>query len=114
MPKRSNALWAVPALITLLTIAPASQAGCLTGAAVGAVAGHYAHHHAILGAVGGCVVGHHLAVKKKRTADARKLIADYATSRDPRRKARDAREIDKLARRKVPLAMQWEAQQRSR
>lgn len=43
-----------------------AQAGCLGGAVVGGVAGHVAGHHAGLGAVGGCVVGHHLAVKKKR------------------------------------------------
>jgi uncharacterized protein YcfJ len=40
---------------------PAEAAGCIKGAAVGGVAGHYAGHHAILGAVGGCIVGHHMA-----------------------------------------------------
>ena len=112
MHTRSRALLAVPALLGLLAMAPATRAGCLVGAAAGAVAGHYAHHHAVLGAVGGCIVGHHLAVKKKRTAEARKLIADYSATGNAARKARDARAIDKLARKKVPLAVQWEAQQR--
>lgn len=40
--------------------------GCLKGAAVGAVAGHVAGRHAVLGAAAGCVVGHHLAKKKRR------------------------------------------------
>jgi alanine dehydrogenase len=39
----------------------AEAAGCLKGAVVGGVAGHYAGHHGVLGAVGGCIVGHHMA-----------------------------------------------------
>jgi hypothetical protein len=46
----------------------AYAAGCLKGAAVGAVAGHVAGHHAVLGAVGGCFVGRHLANKKAAQA----------------------------------------------
>jgi len=38
--------------------------GCLKGALVGGVAGHYAGHHGVLGAVGGCIAGRHLANKK--------------------------------------------------
>jgi hydroxyethylthiazole kinase-like sugar kinase family protein len=41
----------------------AHAAGCLKGAVVGGVAGHMAHH-GVLGAVGGCAVGHHMAAKK--------------------------------------------------
>lgn len=53
----------------------AAQAGCLTGAVVGGVAGHYAGHHPILGAVGGCAVGHHLAVMKHRRLVAQRQAA---------------------------------------
>ena len=53
------------ALVAALTTSGAAHAGCLTGAVVGGVGGHFAHHP-VLGAVGGCVVGHHLAVQKKR------------------------------------------------
>ena len=59
----------LPAAFALLFAAgsavapPADAKGCLKGAAVGGVAGHYAGHHAILGAVGGCIVGHHMAAK---------------------------------------------------
>lgn len=40
-------------------------AGCLKGAAVGGVAGHVAGH-GVLGALGGCVVGRHMANKAAR------------------------------------------------
>ena len=46
--------------------AGAAQAGCLGGAVVGGVAGHVAGRHGKLGMVGGCIVGHHMAVEKKR------------------------------------------------
>jgi len=46
--------------------APAEAKGCLKGALVGGVAGHYAGHHAILGAIGGCLVGRHLANEKDK------------------------------------------------
>ena len=48
-----------------LTLGATAQAGCLGGAVVGGVGGHFVHHP-VLGAVGGCLVGHHLAVVKKR------------------------------------------------
>jgi outer membrane lipoprotein SlyB len=58
---------AVTALtLPLLLGAQAQAKGCLKGAAVGAIAGHYMHHHAVLGAIGGCVVGRHLAADKAR------------------------------------------------
>ena len=31
------------------------------GRVVGGAAGHYAGHHGVMGAIGGCVVGHHMA-----------------------------------------------------
>jgi hypothetical protein len=46
--------------------APAEAAGCLKGALVGGVAGQDAGHHAILGAIGGCIVGRHLASEKDK------------------------------------------------
>ncbi|GLS19309.1 hypothetical protein GCM10007874_23260 [Labrys miyagiensis] len=50
-----------------LSMTPQAQAvGCLSGAVAGGVAGHYAGHHAVLGAIGGCAVGHHLAVQAKK------------------------------------------------
>jgi outer membrane lipoprotein SlyB len=54
----------VIALGLVLFNGAANAAGCLKGAAVGAVAGHIAGHHTVLGAVGGCIVGRHLANKK--------------------------------------------------
>lgn len=39
--------------------------GCLKGAVAGAAVGHL-KHHAVIGAVGGCIVGHHLAAKEKK------------------------------------------------
>lgn len=66
---------AAVAAITLTLVASTAQAGCLTGAVVGGVAGHYAHHHALAGAAAGCLVGHELAVHKKR-----KLAAERAAA----------------------------------
>jgi len=52
-------------LVLLASAAPLTYAaGCLKGAAVGAAVGHL-KHHAVLGAVGGCIVGHHMAAKDK-------------------------------------------------
>ncbi|PPQ32661.1 hypothetical protein CCS01_15545 [Rhodopila globiformis] len=48
---------------------PAEAKGCLSGAAVGGLAGHMAHH-GVLGAVGGCAVGHHMASKHEKQAAA--------------------------------------------
>ena len=46
---------------------PSAEAkGCLKGAVVGGVAGHYAGHHGVMGAIGGCVVGHHMANEKAK------------------------------------------------
>jgi hypothetical protein len=45
---------------------PAEAKGCLKGAMVGGVAGHFAGHHGVLGAIGGCVVGHHMANEKDK------------------------------------------------
>ncbi len=55
---------------TFLCLAPAEAAlakGCIKGALVGGVAGHYAGHHGVLGAIGGCLYGRHLAHKNQRT-----------------------------------------------
>jgi len=57
-------------LVSAVAPAPAEAKGCLKGALVGGVAGHYAGHHAVLGALGGCMVGHHLANEKDKQAPA--------------------------------------------
>ena len=44
----------------ILLPSAAEAKGCLKGALVGGVAGHMVHH-GVLGAIGGCVVGHHMA-----------------------------------------------------
>ncbi len=54
------------ALLPTIGPDPAEAKGCLKGALAGGVAGHYAGHHGVLGAVGGCVVGHHLANEKDK------------------------------------------------
>ena len=54
------------ALPTLAVGPPAEAKGCLKGAVVGGVAGHYAGHHGVLGAIGGCAVGHHMANEKAK------------------------------------------------
>ena len=91
-----------------LTAAPAYAIGCLSGAAAGAVAGHIAGDHAVIGAAGGCIVGHELAVRQEREAEANKLIADYETAPEgsPER-AKDLAGIDRLARKEVPIAQKW-------
>ena len=100
----------VASCVAVLVIAasPAQAAGCLSGAAAGAVVGHVAGGHAVVGAAGGCLVGHELAVKKSREAEANKLIADYETAPEgsPQR-AKDLAGIDKLARKQVPIAVKW-------
>jgi len=55
----------LPLVLSILVVGQAN-AGCLTGAVVGGVAGHLAGHHALVGAAAGCVVGHELAVRKKK------------------------------------------------
>ena len=55
------------ALAALAIGSPSAEAkGCLKGAVVGGVAGHYAGHHGVMGAIGGCVVGHHMANEKAK------------------------------------------------
>ncbi len=87
---------------------PAHAVGCISGAAAGAVAGHVAGGHAVLGAAGGCVVGHELAVKKNREAEANKLIADYETAPEgSAQRSKDLAGISRLARKEVPVAQKW-------
>lgn len=68
--------------------APADAAGCIKGAIAGGVAGHYAGGHGVLGAMGGCVVGRHLA-NNKAARDAQMqqqqtpVPYDGSSSRDP-------------------------------
>jgi hypothetical protein len=59
------------AAVTGLTLVAgqAEAKGCIKGAIVGGVAGHMAHH-GVLGAVGGCAVGHHMASKQQQTDQA--------------------------------------------
>ena len=54
------------AALTAFATAGAAQAGCLGGAVVGGVAGHVAGRHGKVGALGGCIIGHHMAVQKKQ------------------------------------------------
>ena len=56
----------VLALAFAATPAPAEAKGCLKGALVGGVAGHYAGHHGVIGAIGSCIVGRHLANEKAK------------------------------------------------
>lgn len=87
---------------------PAHALGCVSGAAAGAVAGHVAGGHAVIGAATGCFVGHELAVKRDREAEANKLIAHYETAPEgSAERAKDLAGIDKLARKNVPIAVKW-------
>jgi len=52
----------------VLAAGEADAKGCLKGAVVGGLAGHMAHH-GVLGAVGGCAVGHHMASKQEQQTD---------------------------------------------
>lgn len=80
---KTRALMAL--LAASLALGGTAQAGCLGGAVVGGVGGHFAHHP-VLGAVGGCVVGHHLAVVKKRQMRlARQTQTTQVTRTDVRR-----------------------------
>ncbi len=49
---------------------------------VGGVAGHYAGHHAVLGALGGCAIGHHMATKHAREQRAIQQQHDSGSSGD--------------------------------
>jgi hypothetical protein len=54
-------------LLSPVVLAGNAQAkGCLKGAAVGGLAGHMAGH-GVLGAMGGCAVGHHMANRNDTT-----------------------------------------------
>ena len=67
--KQDAAIFAAALALALAPLATPSSAeakGCLKGALVGGVAGHYAGHHGVLGAIGGCVVGHHMANEKNK------------------------------------------------
>jgi len=57
--------------LTAVIAGPATAKGCIKGAIAGGVAGHYAGHHAVVGAVGGCFVGRHLAKKHDQSVAAR-------------------------------------------
>jgi len=57
------------ALVPLAALSSAEAKGCLKGALVGGVAGHYAGHHGVLGAIGGCAVGHHMANEKSKEGE---------------------------------------------
>lgn len=63
------------ALVALTGMTSGASAGCLTGAVAGGVAGHVAGRHSTLGAIGGCAVGHHMAVMKKRQLKAKQQAA---------------------------------------
>jgi outer membrane lipoprotein SlyB len=63
------------ACLSLTLIAGAAHAGCLGGAVVGGVAGHVAGHHGLAGAAAGCVVGHEMAVHKKKELAAKKAAS---------------------------------------
>jgi hypothetical protein len=58
------------ALVPTLSVPSAQAKGCIKGAIVGGVAGHYAGHHGVLGAIGGCAVGHHMANEKAKEQQA--------------------------------------------
>ena len=68
-----SALFAAAALAlaapALFNPAPAEARGCLKGAMAGGAAGHLVHH-GIIGAIGGCIVGHHMANEKYRQSQA--------------------------------------------
>ncbi|WP_217433812.1 hypothetical protein [Caulobacter sp. S45] len=70
MMKRT--IMGLAAASVLASTAGAASAGCLGGAVVGGVGGHFVHHP-VLGAVGGCIVGHHMAVVHKRQMRAQRM-----------------------------------------
>jgi outer membrane lipoprotein SlyB len=65
-----------------LVVGTANAAGCLKGAAVGGVAGHVAGKHGVVGAVGGCVVGRHMANKKAKKEKAAEQARAEQAKRD--------------------------------
>lgn len=87
---------------------PAHAIGCVSGAAAGAIAGHVAGGHAVVGAAGGCIVGHELAVRKNREAEANMLIADYEVAPEgSAQRAKDLAGISRLSRKDTPVAVKW-------
>lgn len=57
--------------LSLSLLAPSEVAmakGCIKGAIIGGIAGHYAGRHGVIGTVGGCLYGRHLAHKNLQTA----------------------------------------------
>jgi len=50
------------------SVGPAQAKGCIKAAIVGGIAGH-AVHHGVVGALGGCAVGHHLASKSSHKTE---------------------------------------------
>jgi hypothetical protein len=74
--RKVTLLAAVAFAITAAAAGPVEARGCLKGAVVGGIAGHLAHH-GVLGAVGGCVVGHHMAAKQQREYDQQQGMQRY-------------------------------------
>lgn len=76
---KAKILAAVLAVSMVSVAGTAQAAGCLKGAVVGGIAGHYVGKgHAVLGAIGGCAVGRHMAnVKKQQRAAERAAIASH-------------------------------------
>ena len=68
------------ALVPLAAPSSAEAKGCLKGALVGGVAGHYAGHHGVLGAIGGCAVGHHMANEKNKEGEATSDRAQHSAN----------------------------------
>ena len=71
-------LFPVALVLTALIAGPATAKGCIKGAIAGGVAGHYAGHHAVVGAVGGCFVGRHLAHKHDQKVAAQRTAVTPA------------------------------------
>lgn len=83
--KESNMKKQMMMAVMVVATAMSSSAyadGCLKGAAVGGVAGHFVGKHPILGAVGGCVVGRHMANKKDKQAKAAQAQAQEQARRN--------------------------------
>jgi hypothetical protein len=67
----------IAAAVAVVSVTGTANAGCIGGAVVGGVAGHFAHHHALAGAAAGCVIGHEMAVHKKKERAAKRAQAQY-------------------------------------
>ena len=75
--KRIIAVLALTLATATLASGAAEAKGCFKGAVVGAIAGHLAHHHAVLGAIGGCLVGRHLAHEHERDVQSHNAPAGH-------------------------------------